>query len=130
MPRASRIIVADADSKHAQLLAFGFEREGLQAHAVRTADDVKRQIDAGDVAGVVLSLPSPKLAVDALRRLRSQGPHMPVVALGDPAGKTEVVAAGATDYLPRPAFVRDVVALLRFHGTARAGVGAPTAWTG
>src|SRR3954447_20268415 len=105
MSRASRIIVADADAKNAGLLAFGFEREGLEPVVVHAAADVPRMAIAGNVDGVVLSVPNGSQAGEGLKGLRAAGPmvaKLPVVAIGDTVARAEVMAAGAVDFLPRP----------------------------
>ncbi len=131
MSRASRIIVADGDSKNAGLLAFGFEREGIEPVVVSAAADVPRMAIAGDVHGVVLSMATGALTTDALKGLRAAGPmvaKLPVLALGDTTARAECLGAGAVDFLPRPNFVRDVVAMVRFHTLRKPA--AATVWAG
>ncbi len=130
MSRASRIIVADADTKNAGLLAFGFEREGISPVVAHAAADIARLALTGDVDGVVLSM-SPGVGVDAVKALRAGGPsvaRLPILALGDSRARTDLLAAGATDFLPRPNFVRDVVTLARFHSMRKAN--SATMWSG
>jgi DNA-binding response OmpR family regulator len=131
MSRASRIIVADADAKNAGLLGFGFEREGMEPVLAHALGDVPRLAIAGDVDGIVLSLERGSQAAEAMAALKAAGPvvaRLPVLALADPPARFEVLGAGVTDCLPRPHFVRDVVALARFHTLRKAA--APTVWGG
>jgi DNA-binding response OmpR family regulator len=131
MSRTSRIIVADADAKNAGLLAFGFEREGIEPVVVHAAADVPRMAIAGNVDAVVVSMASASHAADALKGLRAAGPlvaKLPVLGLGDAAARTEVMGAGAVDFLPRPNFVRDVVAMVRFHTLRKPS--SPSVWAG
>lgn len=129
MGRALRIIVADADSKNAGLLAFGFEREGMAAVVAHAAADVGALVASGDVDAIVLSLGSTGLLTNAVSSLRATGgaQHLPILALGDPAARTQVLGAGASEFLARPAYVRDVVSLCRLLATAR--IAKPQAFT-
>jgi DNA-binding response OmpR family regulator len=131
MSRTSRIIVADADAKNAGLLAFGFEREGIEPVVVHAAADVPRMAIAGNVDAVVVSMASVTQAAEALKGLRAAGPlvaKLPVLGLGDAAARAEVLGAGAVDFLPRPNFVRDVVAMVRFHTLRKPS--SPSVWAG
>jgi DNA-binding response OmpR family regulator len=117
-----RIIVADADGKNAGLLAFGFEREGMAPVVAHAAADVSALLASGDIDAIVLSLGSTGLLTNAVNALRGLPgtKDLPILALGDASARIAVLAAGASEYLARPAYVRDVVCLVRLLAVTRA----------
>jgi FixJ family two-component response regulator len=128
MSRASRIVIADADAKHTALLAYGFEREGMAPAPVTHAEDALKAAPEADALVVGLADAGDVQLIRLLRGPGGAAPKVPVVATGDETLRAQALNAGAVDFLPRPAFVRDVVTLTRL---AMLGKGAaPSVWQG
>jgi CheY-like chemotaxis protein len=116
MPSLSRVIVADADAKAAQTLALGFGRDGVVVEkASRSADVGERLLRHGAelvVAAVDLEGDEDGIAlVKRLRRHGSPGTKVPIILVGAEEQRASAVAAGVTDFVAKPAYVRDVVTL-------------------
>jgi DNA-binding response OmpR family regulator len=116
---ASRVLLADArpdaSSRAVATLAFGFEREGVETIYSGAGEEVVRLIsESKPVDCVVLST---SLAsgdpIDVMKRIRAAAPSLAVLVVGDADKREAMVAAGATDFIGKPAYVRDVVTLAR-----------------
>jgi CheY-like chemotaxis protein len=115
MMQPSSLLVVDADTRSLETLTFGFEREGC---TVSSASDPRRASQLARTA-------APELAVVTLRGDDRAGlelieglkgattKEMPIVAIGASARKPEALTAGATDFLPLPIFLRDVISVGR-----------------
>ena len=104
--KGSLIVLADDDHVQARLLARWLEREG---HEVIRVEDGRACLDTiherlADV--VLLDLHMPRMSgLEALERLQTIAPHLPVVMLTSEQSVESVVQAmqlGAYDYLTKP----------------------------
>ncbi|HEY7374794.1 MAG TPA: DUF4388 domain-containing protein [Polyangia bacterium] len=110
MTKPSSLLIVDADLHGLETLTYGFEREGCK---VTRTSDLSRAVQLSRTSGpalatVMLREPSPP-ALEVLAALRSAHRDMPILALGDAALETSARAAGATDFLRTPTYIRDVV---------------------
>src|SRR5215471_14648326 len=116
MNQLSTLLVVDPDPGGLKTLTYGFEREGWTVAG--TSDP--------QLAPDLVRTTSPQLAVVALRgpgrtgleiitglRGGANGRGLPVVTLGPADLKPHALAAGASDFLPTPLFVRDVISVGR-----------------
>jgi hypothetical protein len=132
MPVPARVIIAfaktDADHSAAASLAVGFERDGLP---VERADG---EAGTEKVLGIVreddLLVVSTHLGADSkgeegvalMRAVRAKLPQLPIVAIGDAEKRAAAGEAGATAFIAKPAFVKDVVTLGRVIAMPRDGI--------
>lgn len=110
------MIIADADAKAAQTLALGFGRDGVVVEkATRGADVGERLVRVGaELVVAAVSLDGDEDGIHLVKRLRSHGPpgaKVPIILHGDEEHRASARAAGATDFVTKPAYVRDVVTL-------------------
>jgi CheY-like chemotaxis protein len=132
MSEPLRLILVDDDPKSRAALAFGLEREGLRVLRAGRGDEADRLLDDGRGDALAVHLGAGGDGAGLVRRLRRRpGPlaTIPVVALGDDDRRLEALAAGADDFLVKPAFVRDAACLVRLLGLPKEGA-SPRAWAG
>jgi CheY-like chemotaxis protein len=113
MSPLSSLLLVDPDPGGLETMAVGFEREGC---AVTGVSDLARAADMARTGAPQLAVVSLRGAgagaLDLVRSLRGNGnPGIPVVAFGPPDVKAAALAAGASDFIPTPLFVRDVVSV-------------------
>lgn len=147
MPAISRLIVVQPDPRIAEAVRFGFEREGTRVISLSRGDAVASALakaagsaggpggapgGAGDGAGGGKAA-LPELAVagagsadaardllgDVRQALDEAGARVPILFLGDALGRRDALDAGASERLPHPVFVRDLVTVSRLLVTAR-----------
>jgi CheY-like chemotaxis protein len=110
MPRLSAALVVDCDPQGLEVLSYGLKAEGCR---VTTASDYAL-VDLAtsrrpQLAVVVAREPAePALALARALRAPAEGAPVPVLMLGPPALRQEARAIAAVEFLPLPAFVRDV----------------------
>jgi CheY-like chemotaxis protein len=110
MTQPSSLILVDADLHGLETLTYGFEREGCK---VMRTSDLSRAVQlsrsgAPGLAVVMLREPV-QSALDVIMGLRAAHRDLPILALGDVTHQTSARAAGATDFLRTPTYIRDVV---------------------
>jgi len=126
MSPLSNLLLVDADAAGLQMLTHGFELEGCR---VTGLSDAGRALDVAHDAAVelaVVALREPASgAFSLIKQLRGTNGHgLPVVTLGPADLRTAALAAGASDFLPIPLFVRDVVSIGKLAAHARAAQAA------
>ncbi len=107
MPRLSTALVVDSDPKGLESLGYGFQSDGCRAVTSSDFAAADALADPVEVAVVVVREPR-AAALDLLGRLRKKGGSVALLAMG-PATVREQVRAAGVDFLPLPAFVRDVL---------------------
>jgi ActR/RegA family two-component response regulator len=112
MSRPTPALVVDADPRGLEALAYGFQGEGWQPTLTpdyASAHDTAARGES-QLAVVVIRDPSGP-GLTALRELRGSnaGTPLPVLVLGPESLRQEVRAIAGADFLPLPAFVRDVI---------------------
>src|SRR5262249_28108057 len=113
MTKPSSLLIVDADLHGLETLTYGFERDGSK---VTRTSDLSRAVQLSRTSGptlatVMLRDPAPPAleVIAAPRPAHRDVPSFPILALGDAALETSARAAGATDFLRTPTFIRDVV---------------------
>src|SRR5262245_16865175 len=132
----SRVVIAfssaESDRKAADSLAEGFTREGFAVEQATTSAGVMTLVEAMPPTLLIVSA---KLdgegegGLSLVRLLRDklgqggEGPlsQPPVIALGDGEKRAAAMAAGASAFMPKPAFVKDIVTLARVLAMPREG---------
>jgi len=114
MMQPSSLLVVDPDSRGLETLTFGFEREG---YTVAGASDLRRAGLMAQTANPVLAILAMRdgqsTALEAAASLRQSVRELPVLVLGPSGARADAVAAGATDFLALPVFLRDVISVGR-----------------
>jgi DNA-binding response OmpR family regulator len=110
MNKPTSLLIVDADLHGLETLTYGFEREACK---VTRTSDLSRAVQlsrAGNpaLATVMVRDPAPP-ALEVIAALREAHKQMPILALGDVALQTSARAAGASDFLRTPTYIRDVV---------------------
>jgi CheY-like chemotaxis protein len=129
MNQLSTLVLVDTDPRRLETLTYGFEREGCTVAGTsdpRLAADLVRTTSP-QLAVVSLRGPGPE-DIEIIAGLRSSvnGRNLPVVTLGPVELRPAALAAGATDFLPTPLFLRDVISVSRLL-TFKEQVAAPDA---
>jgi hypothetical protein len=121
MSEPRKVIVVHDDPRAAQGVRLGFEREGLEV----TAGAVDAIVGELAGAGVVVAGASDGDAARALlARLVTEGATRgapPVLYVGNGISRADALAAGASAFLGRPAYLRDVVTIGRILAGRRPG---------
>jgi ActR/RegA family two-component response regulator len=121
MSPLSSLLLVDTDPRGLEALTYGFEREGC---TVSGTSDLGRAADLARTAAPQLAVVSLRerqgAGIDLLQGLRgalagTSAGGLPVVTLGPPAFKAAALAAGASDFLATPLFVRDVISVGRLR---------------
>ncbi len=114
MMQPSSLLVVDPDSRGLETLTFGFEREG---YTVAGTSDLRRAElmarTSHPVLAVVAMRDGQSEALAAIAGLREVARELPVVVLGPSGARADATAAGATDFLALPIFLRDAISVGR-----------------
>lgn len=117
MPPRYRLLVADDDQALRAALERALRFEGYAVALAADGDEVISQVRAHPPDLVVLDLAMPGTGgVEACRRLRAEGNHVPVLMLTARDAVSARVAgldAGADDYLVKPFALQELLARLR-----------------
>ena len=122
-----RILVIEDEARIQAFLARGLEAEGYTVVAADNGRDGLELASAGRWDLVVLDLLLPGLSgLQVLRELHTRRPHLPVVILSarsDLQTKLRGFELGATDYLPKPFSLDELLARIRvrLRGTSTFG---------
>ncbi len=108
-----------ANARNRQALQFGFERENIVVHHCEAPSKLVGLCIKHAPQLVLISLPDGEkpiaetlAALDELRATDSVQ-RLPVLVLGERDLRDEVLRAGADEFVPRPAYLRDVLTLCR-----------------
>ena len=126
MMQPPNLLVVDPDPRGLETLVFGFEREGCMVTATsdpRRAEVLARTARPG-LAIVALRDPE-KPSLEAIAGLREIAATLPVLAAGPSALRAEAMAAGASDFLALPIFLRDAISVGRLSIHASGGAKKP-----
>src|SRR5688572_23385876 len=126
MHRLTPALVVDADPRGLEALAYGFQGEGWQPTLSQDYADAPSAAaqSAPQLAVMVVRDPTgPALA--ALRSLReeSSSAPLPVLVLGPEHVRQEARSLPEVDFLPLPAFVRDVLTASKLLAAVHASSG-------
>jgi len=124
MTQPSSLLIVDADLHGLETLTYGFEREGCK---VTRTSDLSRAVQlsrTGSPALTTVMLREPSQpALEIIAALRGAHRDMPILALGDAAVQIQARAAGASDFLRTPTFIRDVVSAAKLNAYGDDGEG-------
>ncbi len=127
----TRILVVDDEPHIIALVARGLRSEGYEA---MTTDDGQAALDiveAGGIDLIVLDVGIPTLdGFEVLRSIRSSGNDVPVIMLTARSGTVDAIEgldAGASDYVPKPFAVAELLA--RVRSRLRERTSSPTVLT-
>jgi two-component system copper resistance phosphate regulon response regulator CusR len=116
-----RLLVVEDEVHISSFLVKGLSANGYRVDAVATGADALRSTREGGFDLVILDLGLPDMdGLDVLRRLRSEGLHLPVIVVTGRAEVKDLALAldlGADDYLAKP-FAFDEL-LARVHARLR-----------
>ncbi|WP_431801418.1 response regulator transcription factor [Microbacterium sp. bgisy203] len=126
----TRILIVDDEPHIVALVARALHADGYETV---TADDGQAALDRaleGDVDLVILDVGLPSMdGFDVLRALRAQGVQIPVIMLTARSATSDAIDgldAGASDYVPKPFSVAELMARVRSRLRERV---TPTATT-
>jgi CheY-like chemotaxis protein len=116
MNQLSTLLVVDPDPGGLKTLTYGFEREGWTVAGTSDPSLAPDLVRTTSPQLAVVSLRGPgRTGLEIISGLRggggANGRRLPVVTLGPADLKPDAMAAGASDFLPRPLFVRDVISV-------------------
>ena len=113
---AAVVLVVDPDAQRRDVLVLGLSQAGCRAEGCRAGDEALARVAQGGVDVVVAAMELPGLSgLEVLERIRRDRATrgLPVFVVSDDAGATPRARAfelGATDYLVRPVYVRELLA--------------------
>jgi hypothetical protein len=124
MTQPSSLILVDADLHGLETLTYGFEREGCKVTRTSDLSRAAQLSRTSSPAMAVVMLREPIApALEVITGLRGARGAMPIVALGDVAHEAAARAAGATDFLRTPTYIRDVVNVAKLNAYGDDGEG-------
>jgi CheY-like chemotaxis protein len=114
MMQPSSLLVVDPDNRGLETLTFGFERERF---TVTGTPDLRRAELLARTTNPALAIIAIRddqgSAIEAVSGVREVARDLPVLVLGPPTARTDALAAGATDFLGLPIYLRDAVSVGR-----------------
>ncbi|MFZ5469688.1 MAG: response regulator, partial [Myxococcota bacterium] len=127
----ARVLVVEPDDSARSILQVALTRDGFDVTAVRTAEEAKRALALGRPLPNVVVVEAELRGADGFSfceqlRTEPRTAAVPVIVL---SRKEEhfhpglASGVGADDYLPKPIFVKDVVALVRLKCAPRSADG-------
>src|SRR5258708_10446173 len=130
MNQLSLLLLVDSDRKGLEALTYGFEREGCAVAGTidpALAPELARTTTP-QLAVISLHEPDPQ-GLNLISGLREQPGtrDLPVVTVGPASLRRAAMAAGASDFLSTPLFVRDVVSVGKLMLLMRGALAASAA---
>jgi len=114
MMQPSSLLVVDPDNRGLETLTFGFERERF---AVTATPDLRRAEllarTTSPALAVIAVRDDQRAAIDAVAGIREVARDLPVLVAGPSSARADALAAGATDFLALPIYLRDAVSVGR-----------------
>ena len=105
MSRLLRVLLVEDSERDAALLLLYLRRSAYQPviERVETADEMQARLETGEFDVVISDMNLPRFnAAAALKLLRDSGRTTPfLIVSGDDRAATELLSAGATQYLPK-----------------------------
>lgn len=128
----TRILIVDDEPHIVSLVSRAVHAEGYEAIGADDGPDALEIALAGDIDLIVLDVGLPTLdGFDVLRQLRSAGDTTPVIMLTARSGTSDTIEgldAGASDYVPKPFAVAELMARVRSR-LRDSAANAPTSLT-
>ncbi|WP_065570256.1 response regulator transcription factor [Microbacterium oleivorans] len=128
----TRILIVDDEPHIVSLVSRAVHAEGYEAVGVDDGPDALEVALAGDIDLIVLDVGLPTMdGFDVLRQLRGAGQTTPVIMLTARSGTHDTIEgldAGASDYVPKPFAVAELMARVRSR-LRDSAANAPTSLT-
>lgn len=128
----TRILIVDDEPHIVSLVSRAVHAEGYEAVGADDGPDALEIALAGDVDLIVLDVGLPTMdGFDVLRELRGAGHTTPVIMLTARSGTSDTIEgldAGASDYVPKPFAVAELMARVRSR-LRDSAASAPTSLT-
>jgi len=128
----TRILIVDDEPHIVSLVSRAVRAEGYEAVGVDDGPDALEIALSGDVDLIVLDVGLPTMdGFDVLRELRGAGNTVPVIMLTARSGTNDTIEgldAGASDYVPKPFAVAELMARVRSR-LRDSAASAPTSLT-
>ncbi|MDQ1127733.1 DNA-binding response regulator, OmpR family, contains REC and winged-helix (wHTH) domain [Microbacterium sp. LKL04] len=113
----TRILIVDDEPHIVSLVSRAVHAEGFEAVGVEDGPDALEIALAGDIDLIVLDVGLPTMdGFEVLRELRGAGHTTPVIMLTARSGTDDTIEgldAGASDYVPKPFAVAELMARVR-----------------
>jgi two-component system OmpR family response regulator len=113
---AARVLLVDDDAQLGAMLTEYLATEGFETAVVLDGEAAVSEALSGIYGAVILDIMLPRLSgIEVLRRVRqsSRIPILMLTARGDDVDRVLGLEMGADDYLPKPFYMRELVARLR-----------------
>ena len=121
----TRILVVDDEPHIVSLVTRALRAEGFDTVSVYDGQEALDAAQGDDIDLVILDVGLPSMdGFDVLRALRAQGGRMPVIMLTARSGTSDTIEgldAGASDYVPKPFSVAELLARVRSRLRERTG---------
>jgi len=121
----TRILVVDDEPHIVSLVTRGLHAEGFETVVADDGQAALERAQQGDIDLIVLDVGLPTMdGFEVLRLLRAAGERMPVIMLtarGSARDAVEGLDAGASDYVPKPFSVAELLARVRSRLRERTG---------
>ncbi|MDT3344277.1 response regulator transcription factor [Microbacterium aquilitoris] len=128
----TRILIVDDEPHIVSLVSRAVHAEGFEAVGAEDGPDALEIALSGDVDLIVLDVGLPTIdGFDVLRELRGAGHTTPVIMLTARSGTNDTIEgldAGASDYVPKPFAVAELMARVRSR-LRDSAASAPTSLT-
>ena len=108
-----KILIVDSETPIADLLAYGFEKEGFQCEVLETGGEFLRRIKKNKIDLVVLEWDLPDCSGIDICKLLNEEFNVPVIIItsrNDMDDKILALSVGADDYIIKPFEVREIIA--------------------
>ncbi|MFS0867041.1 response regulator transcription factor [Microbacterium sp. 179-B 1A2 NHS] len=113
----TRILIVDDEPHIVSLVSRALRAEGFDAVGADDGPDALEIALAGDIDLIILDVGLPTMdGFDVLRHLRAEGVTTPVIMLTARSGTSDTIEgldAGASDYVPKPFAVAELMARIR-----------------
>ena len=120
----SRLILVQPDERLRESLRFGFEREGVLVTSVEPGEDFDTTVFAEPAQLVIAGGRDADEARRVLAQVRwaidAAPAALPVLYVGNGIAREQALGEGASEFLGRPAFVRDAVTMAKLLACPRA----------
>ncbi len=130
MSGLTRLVISETCELTRAGVRYAFEREGIDVATADSAEEVGGLLADGERQLVIVgNRESEDAGISLVSALRGNGASTEKVSLlylGDGQRRADALAAGATQFLERPAYARDVVTLARLIANRKVHTRIPT----